>query len=48
MKLQAIPFNLGKGFYVQRVLPTDTVQFLVAQNSPENKLWALYKLYKTT
>ena len=30
-KPQAIPFNLGKGTYVQRVLHTDTIQLLVAQ-----------------
>jgi len=47
-KPQAIPFNLGKGTYVQRVLPTDTVQLLVAQKPVETKLWAPYKYYKIT
>jgi len=47
-KIQEIPFNLGEGTYVQRVLPTGTVQLLVAQNPPEIKLWAPYKFYKTT
>ena len=45
---QAIPFNLGKGTYVQRVSPTDTVQLLVAQKPIEIKLWVLYKFYKIT
>jgi len=34
-KPQAIPFNLGKGIHVQRVLPTDTIQLLVAQKPVE-------------
>jgi len=37
-KPQAIPFNLGKGTYVQRVLPTDTVHLLGAQKPVEIKL----------
>ena len=47
-KPQAIPFTLRKGTYVQRVLPTDTVQLLVAQKPVENELWVPYKFYKTT
>jgi len=47
-KPQAVPFNLGKDTYVQRVSPTDTVQLLVAQKPTEIKLWTLYKFYKTT
>jgi len=39
---------LGKGTYMQRVIPTDTVQLLVAQKSVEINLWAHYKFYKTT
>jgi len=35
-KPQANPFNLGKGTYVQRVIPTDTV-LLVAQKPVENQ-----------
>jgi len=37
-KPQAIPFNLGKGTYVQRVLPNGRVQSLVAQNPVEINL----------
>ena len=37
-KIQEIPFNLGKGNYVYRVLPTDTEHLLIAQNPPEIKL----------
>ena len=47
-KPQAIPINLGKGTYVQRVIPTDTVQLLVAPKPVEINPGAFYKFYKTT
>ena len=47
-KPQAIPFNLGMGTYVQRILQTDTVQLLVEQKPVEINLGAFYKFYKTT
>lgn len=47
-KTQEIPFNLGKGTYVQIVLQIDTELLLVAKNPPQIKLWAPYKFHKTT
>jgi len=43
-----IPFNLAKGTYVQRVMPTETANLLIAQKPVEINLGALYKFYKTT
>jgi len=45
---QPMSINLRMGTYVQKILPTDTVQLLVEQKPVEINLGAFYKLYKTT
>jgi hypothetical protein len=45
---QPMSINLSKGPFMQRVLPTDTVQLLVEQKPVEINLEAFFKFYKTT
>ena len=40
--------NLGKGSYVLKALPADTIQKLPAQKPAKINRWATFKCYKAT